>query len=129
MSRVEGRPMSISDEAVNAAVNMHYAALMSHESVSDYDAMEAAITAALPFLLAEKDGVIERLRATNTALNRRATKAEGQVTTTIEDCRRQGVSIGRGLANAGYEALAAERDALLTEIERLTERSHAHDRP
>lgn len=40
-------------EAVEAAVNMHYDALMSHESVSDYDAMEAAVNAAVPILRAQ----------------------------------------------------------------------------
>lgn len=64
---------------------------------------------------------VERMRAKNTELNRRATKAEGQVSTTIEDCRRQGVSVGRRLANVGYNIVRDELDETLAREERLLE--------
>ena len=55
---------------------------------------------------------VERLRSKNTELNRRCTDAEGAARDNVEQCRRQGVSLGRGLAN--WAACEYER-----EVERL----------
>jgi hypothetical protein len=53
---------------------------------------------------------LQESRATNTRLNRRATRAEVASLVTIERCRREGVSFGRMLANNGLEAVLRERD-------------------
>lgn len=90
----------------------------SHHDAPD---LVRALVAEVEKLRAE----VESLRATNRRLNRRATEAEGQVRTTIEDCRRQGVSLGRGLANAGYAAMEAERDAALNQAAKLQEQLDA----
>lgn len=57
-----------------------------------------------------------RLRDKVRELNRRAQAAESAVGITIEDCRRQGVSLGRALANAGYAKLAAENADLRAQL-------------
>ena len=69
----------------------------------------------------------DEARETIKRLNRRCTAAEGHVKTTIEDCQRQGVSVGRGLANAGYRLLQQERDAALARVERLEQILEAMD--
>lgn len=65
---------------------------------------------------AEDRAEVARLRAKQTEMNRRLTKAEAHVETTIEDCRRQGVSVGRGLANAGYMAMRARAEKAEAEV-------------
>lgn len=74
---------------------------------------------ALIAALREASAEVERLRAKHTEMNRRLTKAEAHVETTIEDCRRQGVSIGRGLANAGYVAMRARVEKAEAAIARV----------
>lgn len=66
---------------------------------------------------------MERLRSKNTELNRRCTDAEGVARDNVEQCRRQGVSLGRGLANWAAsewereaERLQAELDAVRREV-------------
>ena len=64
----------------------------------------------------------DRLRKTNARLHRRCQLAESQIKTTVDDCRRQGVSFGRILANAACEMVEAERDRLreaVDEVRRL----------
>jgi len=81
-----------------------------------------------PFeLLALLDAADERdrLRETNARLHRRCQLAESQIKTTVDDCRRQGVSFGRILANAACEMAEAERDRLreaVNEVLRLVRR-------
>ena len=60
-----------------------------------------------------------RLQAAISAFHRRAQAAEAGVGVTVEDCRREGVSLGRTLANAGYRALEEERDRLARHAEAL----------
>ncbi len=81
------------------------------------------VPAHLVALCSDLDAAIERAeRADNRAneYHRRAQAAEAAVTVTVDDCRRQGVSLGRSLANAGYRALTerAERaEGALREID------------
>lgn len=65
----------------------------------------------------------DEARQQATHYHRRAQKAEALNEKTIDDCRREGVSIGRGLANGGYwmlkdriEETAKERDAARAEL-------------
>lgn len=51
---------------------------------------------------------LAQARATNARLNRRAQQAESAAAQTVEDCRRQGVSLGRGLALWAAERAEAE---------------------
>ena len=51
---------------------------------------------------------IKRLTEDKQELHRRCQKAEAANQVTIDDCKRQGVSIGRSLANAGYLKLESE---------------------
>lgn len=53
---------------------------------------------------------VRALRATNSRLNRRAQQAEAAAQVTIEDCKRQGVSLGRLLSAGGYAMRERERD-------------------
>lgn len=53
-----------------------------------------------------------KLRESNTALNRRATRAEAIVAQRVEEQERKGKSLGRSLANAGYYLLKAENAKL-----------------
>ena len=55
----------------------------------------------------------DEARVTIKRLNRRCTKAEAAAMVTVEDCKRQGVSFGRSLANWYAMKLAAEKDAWL----------------
>ena len=55
---------------------------------------------------------IERLREKNRELNRRATRAESVMNVTAEDCRRQGMSLGRALANVAYDSDHAKLEAI-----------------
>ena len=55
------------------------------------------------------------------AMHRRAQAAEAGVGVTVEDCRRQGVSLGRTLANAGYRSIEEERDRLAQHAEALAQ--------
>lgn len=64
---------------------------------------------------------LDEARETNRRLNRRVTQAEAQVMTTVEDCRRQGMSLGRGLANAACARLEEERDAARAKVARVRE--------
>ncbi len=69
----------------------------------------------------------DEARATNTRLNGRLTKAEAAMRTTIEDCMRQGVPIGRRLANAGYlmeRARAEQAEAALDRVRALASQSY-----
>lgn len=66
-------------------------------------------------------------RATITELNRRCQAAESAARQTADDCRRKGVSFGRGLANWAWaderrkqEALRADMERLTTELELMT---------
>lgn len=68
-----------------------------------------------------------KLRETNTALNRRATRAEAIVAQRVEEQERKGKSLGRSLANAGYYALKAENAKLREALEAAAE--HLHDCP
>lgn len=71
---------------------------------------------------AMKDAVAEerdRMRATNNRLHKRAQLAESAAMTTVEDCKRQGVSLGRMLANAAANKYAEERDEALAAVERV----------
>jgi hypothetical protein len=54
-----------------------------------------------------------RLREKVSELNRRCQRAESAALKTVEGCKAQGVSIGRGLANWYSSKLQRERDALL----------------
>ena len=75
-------------------------------------------------LQAENDS----LKKTNQSLNRRCQQAESACNTTIDDCRREGISLGRSLAGVGHNVLLAENISLHTGIKRLkealTEASH-----
>jgi hypothetical protein len=64
----------------------------------------AALRAAVEQLCRERDEAVRE----RGKLRQRAAQAEKAAKTTIEDCKRQGVSIGRSLANYGYGM--AERD-------------------
>ena len=55
---------------------------------------------------------VERLREKNRELNRRATRAESVMNVTAEDCRRQGMSLGRALANVAYDSDHAKLEAI-----------------
>jgi hypothetical protein len=58
-----------------------------------------------------------RLRKTNQSLNRRATRAEAACQKTVDDCRSEGVSLGRQLANAQCARLEAENAALRERVD------------
>ena len=79
-------------------------------------------------VVAERDTA----RETSVRLNRRATQAEAVVMQTVEDCQRQGISVGRALANAACNSLAVQRDRLRELLEdvwrsyTLLERDQAH---
>lgn len=66
----------------------------------------AQLASRVPALVAE----VRALRATNSRLNRRAQQAEAAAQVTIEDCKRQGVSLGRLLSAGGYAMRERERD-------------------
>ncbi len=63
----------------------------------------------------------DNLGRKNAKLHRRCQAAESANKTTIEDCKRQGVSLGRALANAGYLQLRAENEQLQAENKGLIE--------
>ncbi|MBT8200065.1 MAG: hypothetical protein KJO36_06075 [Acidimicrobiia bacterium] len=70
----------------------------------------------------ERADELDRLRETNRRLNRRAQIAEAAARVTIEDCKRQGVSLGRVLANAGYlqlEDLCKRQREMLVCLDKL----------
>lgn len=69
----------------------------------------------------------KRLREKNSELNRRATRAEGAVSKTIEQMQRAGGSLGRALANVGYRLAIRDRDEARAEVERLTKESEGGD--
>lgn len=75
-------------------------------------AFDPVTALALVARVRELEAEVMRLRTTNRELNRRATQAEAACRVTVEDCRREGVSLGRSLANAGYAALEAEIERL-----------------
>ncbi len=62
---------------------------------------------------------VETLTAERGQLRQRVEQAEKAAKVTIEDCRRQGVSLGRGLANYGYQMAQDELAALRAEVARL----------
>jgi len=55
---------------------------------------------------------VEWLREKNRELNRRATRAESVMNVTAEDCRRQGMSLGRALANVAYDSDHTKLEAI-----------------
>jgi DNA repair exonuclease SbcCD ATPase subunit len=61
----------------------------------------------------------DELRGQLTEMHRRAQRAEAAAKTTIEDCEKQGVSLGRTLANEGYDAMKAENASLKARVEEL----------
>lgn len=74
------------------------------------------------------EGELERVRAECDAarsslqrLNRRCGEYEKGLAVKLEDAKRQGGSLGRGLANAGYELACAEAEKLRGEVSRLQE--------
>jgi hypothetical protein len=83
-----------------------------HEDAAHIAAFDPATVLALIARVRELEAEVMRLRATNRELNRRATVAEAACRVTVEDCRREGVSLGRSLANAGYATLEAEIERL-----------------
>ena len=67
-------------------------------SWNDYRGQDATLIANAPQWLRQMADELEQLRDENRTLNRRVAIAEGECKTTIEDCERQGVSLGRSLA-------------------------------
>lgn len=74
-----------------------------------------------PVHAVEAAGVIEALLRERGALRQRVSQAERAMQTTIEDCKRQGVSFGRLMANYAAGMFERERDAARAEVERLRE--------
>jgi len=70
--------------------------------------------------VAQLKAEIERLRQKNRELNRRLTRAEGAIETTVEDCQRQGVSMGRALANSAATKYKDESEKLSAVVDRCT---------
>lgn len=63
---------------------------------------------------------LERLRITNNSLNRRCQSAESAALQSVEDCKRQGVGLGRALANWYAQQIQRQLDSAMAEILRLT---------
>jgi len=104
------------------------------ESEETLASVTAAVAAALrqeAKRIAALEADLAKFRTTNRELNARATKAEAAMLVTVADCRRQGVSLGRVLANAGYAMMEARVVAAEAEVARLTKReemwSACHD--
>jgi hypothetical protein len=57
--------------------------------------------------------------AGRTSLHRRLQRAESAMQITVDECRRQGVSLGRSLANAAWAKAVAERDEARAELAAL----------
>jgi len=60
---------------------------------------------------------LQRLRDKNRELHRRCQAAESAMQITVDDCKRQGVSMARSLVNAAYIKLQAENEQLKEELE------------
>ena len=56
----------------------------------------------------DEQSEIEQLRDTVRRLNRRCQRLESGVKQTVEDCRRQDITLGRALANVECDRLTAE---------------------
>lgn len=78
-------------------------------------------------IVADLNCEVMQLRATVTRLNRRTQAAEKAARTTIEECRRQGVSLGRGLALWGYCELREQRDILRAALQPLADLMDAEE--
>lgn len=61
--------------------------------------------------------VAASLRRTNTGLNRRCQRAESAALQNVEECRRQGISLGRSLANFGYSRAERRAEELSSELQ------------
>ena len=69
------------------------------------------------------------LRARVAEMHRRAQAAESAIGITIADCRREGVSLGRSLANAGYRSMeerAEKAEARVTGLRAALETYTCH---
>lgn len=69
-------------------------AFLCHVIKGQQESLEAALKSTV-----EDTAEVERLRASNKALNLRAQKAESAALTKLEEVQRAGPSLGRGLAN------------------------------
>ena len=67
----------------------------------------------------EAADVIEALLRERGVLRQRVSQAEKAMRTTVEDCRRQGLSFGRLLANYAAGMFERERDEARAKMERL----------
>jgi hypothetical protein len=71
---------------------------------------------------------IERLRALNSSLNRRCQQAEAAARHNVEECRRQGVPLGRYLANWAARDYMRQLEEARTEVAEAERRGAARER-
>ena len=85
----------------------------------DYKDLERLRLRSAELIMGHTADRVSEFKSLNRRLHRRCQRAESAVKENVEECKRQGVGLGRTLANAAYKPLEEENSNLVSQIETL----------